>query len=61
MDGAALLQQKHLAKPPQLEIIFLSPSPPWSETFQVAFLWECMASGQSDSREREKMFDISTK
>lgn len=47
------------AKTPSLacpvEIRFLLPSPPWFETFQVAFLWECMASGQSDSRERENV------
>lgn len=36
------------------EIRFLLPSPPCFETFQVAFLGECTASGQSDSRDREK-------
>lgn len=36
------------------EIRFLLPSPPCFETFQVAFLGECTASGQSDSRHREK-------
>lgn len=33
------------------EIRFLLPSPPWFETFQAAFLWEYMASGQSNNRE----------
>lgn len=40
------------------EIRRLLPSPPWFETFQAAFLWECMASGQSNSRGRENQFHI---
>lgn len=38
-----------------IEVRFPLPSPPWFEIFQVAFLWECMASGQSDSRGRENV------
>lgn len=44
-----------LASP--VEIRFLLPSPPWFETFQVAFLWEYRASGQSDSRKRKHLAD----
>lgn len=42
------------------EIRRLLPSPPWFETFQAAFLWECMASGQSNSKGRENRFTSST-
>lgn len=38
--------------------IFLLPSPPWFETFQAAFLWVCMALGQSDRRGGEKNFRL---
>lgn len=47
-------EKTNLASP--VEIRFLLPSLPWFETFQVAFLWECMALGQSDSRKRENVW-----
>ena len=54
-DGLSLIPAETPILASPVEIRFLLPSPPWFETFQVAFLWECMASGQSDSTERENV------
>lgn len=54
-DGLSLIPAETPSLASPVEISFLLPSPPWFETFQVAFLWECMASGQSDSRKKENV------